>query len=168
MTALSAVQREAAWLAAYNPADGLPPLLSSTGGRWDIVAAYLPRTPPTRQAAIYLVRASLEETRFANQRKRQSHGFRAYLFWPIGSSTTASGIWESEQLAFDLAVDDLVARIRGTLLDHTHGGQFMSVAEAPTGGRIGVRFVEPTASANTPAMLTADVTYSADSTDIVG
>lgn len=168
MAAQSVVQREATWLAAYNPADGLPALLSSAGGRWDIVAAYLPRTPPTRQTAIYLVRASLEETRFANQRKRQTHGFHARLFWPIGSSTTASGMWESEQYAFDLAVDDLVARIRGTLLDHTHGGQFLSVAEAPTGGHIGVRFAEPTASASGPAMLIADVTYFADSTDITG
>jgi len=37
---------------------------------------------------------SVTEQVVANQRKRQQFTFRLVLTWPIGSSTTATGLWE--------------------------------------------------------------------------
>lgn len=164
----TAAQLEAAWLSASG--DGLPALLAADGGPWDTVQAYWPRTPEQRKRVIYVMRGQLDEDRVANQRKRQAHQFRLRLVWPIGSSTTSMGLWEAEQAALDDAVDQLVARIRGFGGDHTHGGAFLSVAEAPAPPRISVQFDDPARmSIGTSgwAQLGAAVTYAAHSRDLI-
>lgn len=163
-TTADAVAREVAWLTTTG--GGLPSLLKSASGPWDICQGYWPRTQAARKTGIYLLRTSLREDRFANHRKINRYTFLAKLWWPIGSTTTASGLWETEQAAFDSAIDLLIARVRGLPGDHTHGGRFLSVAEAPTPGHIDVRFHDPqhTTSGN-PAVLTAEATWMADDYD---
>jgi hypothetical protein len=159
-------QREAEWLCTTSMGDGLPSLLKADGGPWDVVQAYWPRTPPRHKTAIYVLRPQFAETRLSNQRKLQTHTFRLKCLWPIGATTTQSGLWEDEQQAFDEAVDLVLERVRGTLMDHTHGGRFLSVAEAPDGSRINVSFSDPEQhSGSSPAALRADITYLADDRD---
>ncbi|MGH7743283.1 MAG: hypothetical protein ACREQ5_00475 [Candidatus Dormibacteria bacterium] len=112
------------------------------------------------------MRAVLHDSRFAAQRRIDTYDFRGKLWWPIGATTTGTQIWETEQANFDAAIDLLIQRIRGTFLDHTHGGRFLSVAEAPEPGHITVHFDDPEhAATQTPAVLTATITYSADDRD---
>lgn len=163
----SAVAREVTWLTATG--DGLPSLLAADGGPWGVVQSYWARTPADRVSGIYLLRVARTETRWAAQRKRITHNFRGLLRWPIGSTTTGTGIWETEQAAFDDAIELLTERIRGFVGNHTHGGQFLSVAEAPDPATITVRFDPPEQTLIlSPAMLTAEITYSADDQDITG
>lgn len=163
MSTADAVAREAAWLRTTG--DGLPALLAPDGP-WQVIQGYWPRTPAARVTGIYLWRPALEERRFTNQRKINFYEFRAHLIWPVGTTTTADPLWETEQAALDEAVDLLLARLRGFVGDHTHGGRFLAAAEAPDPGRILVRFHEPaTTAAMTPATLRAEVTYHADDRD---
>lgn len=164
MSTADAVAREVAWL--QTSGDGLPGLLKPTGGPLDTVQAYWPRTPNGRQTSLYLMRHSLQERRFANQRKIWQYRFRAVLWWPIGATTTNAPLWEAEQQALDNTVDLVLARIRGFVGDHTHGGRFLSVAEAPQSGSVDVTFDDPERTANaTPAMLRAEISYLADDND---
>lgn len=166
MTTADAVDREAAWL--QSSGDGLPALLASAGGPWQVIQAYRPRTPDRRQTGIYLRRAELSDERFANQRLLDSHAFVGDLVWPVGA-TGATGSWEAEQRALDAAVELLRQRVRGLVMDHSHGGRFLSVAEAPSPSRILVRFEDPAQTEHlSPAMLLAQITYSADDRDFVG
>jgi hypothetical protein len=163
----SAIDREVEFLTASG--DGLPELTKAAGGPWDVVQGYWTRTPATRKTAIYLLRPSVAEYRFSNQRKIQTHQFRGKLWWPIGATTVQTGLWEDEQRAFDAAVDLLVDRVRGNVFDHTHGGRFLSVAEAPDGARITVQFADPEQTlGSSPAALRADITYQADDRDFAG
>lgn len=163
----SAVDREVEWFLQDVPT--LPPLLAAQQGAWEVVQGYVSRTPQTRKTALYVVRVGFVDQRFANQRTIRSHELRVKAYWPIGSSTTGRDLWEVEQRAFDKAVDDVVARVRGLLMDHTHGGRFLSAAEAPDPGRIAVRFYDPEqAAAVTPQILRAEITYSVDDPDVTG
>lgn len=171
MTTADAVDRETAWLTAYTPSDGLPALLKELGGPWDIVQAYMPRTPAMRKTSIYVTRQRSRDPRVAAQRKRPGYTFRLKLFWPMGQGTVGANLAEQEQRALDAAVDQLVQRIRGPIYDKTHGGAFLSVAEAaPLGGaEIDVEFLDPehALTAGPGGILQVVVTYSADDTEIV-
>lgn len=157
-----AVDREAAWLSTSG--DGLPALLKAQGGPWDVVQPYWPRTPLTRQTGIYLTRGGFTGVRFANHRRIETNDYRGKLRWPIGATTTALNLWESEQRAFDAAIALLVTRIYGFNGDHTHGGRFLSVAEAPEPGRVAVHFDDPEHTMGNN-ILSAIITYSADDRD---
>jgi hypothetical protein len=160
MSTADAVTREAVWLSRSG--DGLPALLSETGGPWDVINGYWPRTPSYRINGIYVLRSRLQDIRISNQRKRPAHQFRLKLIWVVGSTTTAVGIAETEQFAFDTAVDLLLHRIRGTLGNKTHGGAFLSVGETP--GRspeISVDF-DPPETTMDRGFLSGTVIYSAD------
>jgi len=157
-----AVDREAEWLRSAG--DGLPALLAPAGP-WDVVQGYVPRSPAQLQCSIYVTRSRLRDPRVANQRKRPAHSFRLRLLWPIGSTST-DRVAEDEQRAFDNAIDLLVQRVRGTVGDHTHGGRFLSVAEAPETDPVTVDFDDPMASILAGA-LTARVTYPADDNEAV-
>lgn len=160
MTASDAVAREVAWLRTTG--DSLPSLLGPAGP-WSVIQAYRTRTPSTRLSGIYLLRSGYVEERWGNQRKIIRHSFVADLVWPIGSTATAAQIWETEQAALDVAVDLLVQRIRGLLFDHTHGGRFLSAAEAPDPAQINVTFTDPAQTATaTPACLSASVRWETD------
>lgn len=159
----TAVQREADWLATGIP-DGLPLLLSSVGGPWDVIQAYMPRTPATAQTQIYVMRRRLSTTRFAQQRRMATYGFHLALVWPLGASTTGTPFLEGEQAALDAAVALLVSRIEGTVTDKTHGGRFLEVAETPHGASIDVEFSDP-AQTLADGRLLASVSYVADDPD---
>jgi hypothetical protein len=158
-----AVSREAAWLNTALP-DGLPLLPTAAGGPWDVIQAYMPRTPIAQKTQIYVLRRKLVTVRFAQQRRMATHHMHLSCVWPIGASSTASGIAESEQQALDAALALLVQRIEGPVGDKTHGGRFMSVAEAPNGTGIDVDVADP-AQAIPSGYLTASVTYLADDPD---
>ncbi len=145
--------------------DGLPALHADQDGPFSIIQAYDTRTPQTRLAGIYVLRPRIIRARFAQQRKINRYDFRLKLVWPIGATTSGSGLWETEQRAFDAAVELLLQRIDGFPLDKTHGGRFMSVAEAPEPGAVTVAFADPAqARAN---VLEATIAYLADDIDFV-
>lgn len=160
MSTADAVAREAAWLAAYSTADGLPALLKGSGGPFDVVQAYVPRTGGQRQSRLYVTRTQLRVERFGFNRKINHHTFMLRLYWPQSSP---SGQAESVQQAFDSAVDLVVQRVSGLFQDKTHGARFLSVAENPAG--IDVQFADPEASIQAKAELTAVITYQADDQD---
>lgn len=161
MSANDAVAREVAWLTSTG--DNLPALPASAGGPWSVIQAYKSRTPSTRLSGIYIPLPNYTWERWGNQRKLYRYSFTADIVWPVGSTSTGMAIWETEQEALGSAVDLLVDRIGGDLFDHTHGGRFLSVAEAPEPGRITVHFADPEQTANaSPATLRATVTWSAD------
>jgi hypothetical protein len=158
-----AVAREAAWLSTSIP-DGLPLLLSAVGGPWDVIQAYMPRTPIAQQTQIYVLRRKLITSRFAQQRRMATYHFHLSCVWPIGATASGPQIAELEQQAFDAAISLLVTRLEGFVNDKSHGGRFLSVAEAPNGSQIDVDYDDPGADiAN--GKLTASVTYTADDAD---
>lgn len=161
-TTADACAREAAWLCTSG--DTLPSLLSADSGPWDIIQAYLPRTPQQQRTQIYVLRRRLVTARFGQQRRMATHHFQLSLVWPVGATTTSPQIAELEQGALDSAVALLVTRIEGFVNDKSHGQRFLSVAEAPNGSQINVEYGDP-AQAATEGRLTATVTYTADDAD---
>ncbi len=161
MSTSDAVAREVAWLTAV---DTLPSLLTANGGPWDNVQAYWARTPATQQTTIYVLRSSLSDERAANIRIRPAYDFTLKLVWPIRQTTT--GIAEGEQQALDDAVDLLLQRIRGPLLDKTHGGRFLSVGEIPRMPGVHVMFDDPEVTIDAVKSLRCTVSYSADDFEI--
>jgi hypothetical protein len=164
MSLADAVTRETAWLTTTG--DGLPALLTANGGPWDVIQAYQPRTPQTRKTQLYVVRRRFPTRRFAQQRRIATHYFQLRARWPIGASTTGTGIAEAEQQALDNALMLLVERIEGFPLDKSHGGRFLSVAEAPNGAEIDVQLGDPEQEIPT-GFLTATVAYTADDQDYI-
>lgn len=162
MSTSDAVVRETAWLTTAG--DGLPGLLAAAGGPWDTIQGYFPRTPAKSQTQIYVLRRGFKTQRFGQQRRIPTYQFHLSLWWPIGSGTTGVGIAEAEQQNLDDAIDLLVQRIEGFVTDKSHGGRFMSVAEAPNGADITVTIGDP-ATAIPTGFLTAFVTYTADDGD---
>jgi hypothetical protein len=155
-----AVARETAWLQAYNVADGLPGLLRASGGPFDVVQAYWPRTPAKRRRSLYVLRRSVVVERFGFNRKINHHTFELRIVWPQTSSTGQS---ESVQQDLDDAVDLVITRVSGLFQDKTHGARFLSVAEDPT--TIGVQFGDPEQTIQAQADLTCSITYQADDQD---
>lgn len=159
-----AVDREAGWLASYNPSDGLPPLLASMGGPWDVVQAYWPRTPAMQQAGIYVTRTSVDDERVASIRIRPSYMFRLKLVWPV--RVTSAGLAEAEQRNLDAAVALLFQRIRGLPFDKTHGGAFLSAGEVPRMPGPHAEFDDPEITIDQLKALRATVTYPADDFEV--
>lgn len=158
---------EAAWLSASG--DGLPALLTRDGGPWDVIQAYMPRTPHQRQTQIYVLRRKVVTRRLSQQRRITTHHIVLALVWPIGQGTTAEYIAEDEQRAFDAAIDLLVTRIEAYVGDKSHGGRFLSVGEAD--GNEGTERAHIEVDISDPAetvpggYLIANVSYLADSPD---
>jgi hypothetical protein len=162
LSTADAVVRETNWLTAYNPGDGLPALLSSLGGPFDVVQAYFPRTPATRQVQMYVTRRAISVERFGFSRKIINYPFVLRIIWPLSSQ---SGSAEDVQQAMDNAVELVLQRVNGPLvvpIDKTHGAQFMSVAEDPC--VIGVDFGDPEQAVG-QGQFRATVTYTADDRD---
>lgn len=164
MSTANAVAREASWLARSG--DGLPSLLKDAGGPWTAINAYWPRTPQYRQSTIYVMRSRLRDIRVSNQRKRPEYTFRLKMIWPIGSTTTAANIAETEQANFDYAIDLVIERVRGTVGDKTHGGAFLSVGETPGPNPDIVVEYEMPESTVSSAYLCATMSYAADDFEV--
>ncbi|GHB55454.1 hypothetical protein GCM10010331_49100 [Streptomyces xanthochromogenes] len=163
MSSADAVARETAWLTAYDPADGLPALLTTDGGPFDIVQGYLPRTPVQRRCQLYVMRRRLQEVRTAHVRRMARHQIELRIIWPASSPTGAA---ETPQQALDNAIELVLQRIGGLMLDKTHGGRFLSVAEDPA--EVSIDFADPEPSLRDRADLTCVVSYSADDIEING
>lgn len=155
--------REAQWLTAYDPADGLPALSAMLGGPFDVIQAYLPRTPAQRRAQLYVLRRQLREERTAHVRRMARHLFELRIIWPASSP---SGSSEDPQQALDNAVELVLQRVGGLMLDKTHGGRFLSAAENP--GEVTVDFADPEPSLRDRADLRCTITYWADDAEING
>lgn len=161
-----AVDREAAWLAAFNPADGLPPLLAVNGGPFEIVQAYWPRTPSYEKTGLYVLRPSFDEERVAGIRIRDTYMFRVKFVWPVRSAAT--GIAETEQRNLDAAIALLFQRIRGLTGDKTHGGAFLSAGEVPRMPGPHCETDDPEVTIPQLKSLRGIVTYPADDFEING
>lgn len=160
----TAVTREAEWLAAYNPADGLPGLLRAYGGPFDVVQPYWPRTPAARRNSLYVLRRNIQSGRTANIRTMDRYQFVLRIVWPLSSRTGGA---EVVQQALDNAVEMVLLRVGGLFMDKTHGGRFLSVAENPP--QSDVDFLDPEASiAGQNPELRADITYWADDFETSG
>lgn len=161
-TTADAVDRETAWL--NTTGDGLPELVKtdSGGGPFDVVQAYYPRTPNMNQRAVYVLRSRIRQIRYSNGRLHNQYPLRLVLQWPL---LAVNGSAEDEQRAFDAAVDLVLQRVAGPLLDKTHGGRFMQAAEDPR--EVGVEFHDPLETIPRLGALLAEVTYQATD-EIVG
>ncbi|MEZ0066680.1 hypothetical protein ABIA32_002692 [Streptacidiphilus sp. MAP12-20] len=164
-TTADAVAREATWLAGHG--DGLPALLTANGGPWDIVQAYLPRTPAARKSQLYVLRRRLQTERMSQQRRLATYTFHLTFYWPIGATTVGTNLAESEQQALDNALDLVRQRVEGFVGDKTHGGKFLSVAESPSGTRFDVEMSDPGQSMSGGAFLEGFATYVADDAEYV-
>lgn len=159
----TAVTREAEWLAAYNPADGLPALLRQQNGPFDVVQPYWPRTPAARRNSLYVLRRSIQSGRTANVRTMNRYQFLLRIVWPM---TAPSGAAEAAQQALDDAVERVLKRVGGLFMDKTHGGRFLSVAENPP--QSDADFADPEASIAAKADLRVDISYWADDFETSG
>jgi hypothetical protein len=164
VTTADAVAREAAWLRSTG--DQLPSLLAVDGGPWDVVQAYLPRTPADYQSQLYVLRRGWNSHRFAEQRRMPSYQFHLVALCPIGRTTTGEDIAEDEQQAFDNALDLVRLRIEGYVGDKSHGGRFLSVGETPDNGLLDVQYQDP-AQGLADGFLSATIAYGADDSDYV-
>ena len=154
----TAVQREADWLATTG--DDLPNLLASG---WGVVQAYWPGNRlNTQRAGIYVTRRHLADNHPMAMRYRPDYQFVLKLVWPVKAGT--ADIAEKEQQALDY----LLQRIRGPVGDKTHGGRFLSVAEVPGEGSVGVDFDDPEQTIQATKSLRATVTYFADDNEFTG
>jgi hypothetical protein len=173
VTSADACDREAAWLSLPGTAqDGLPSLLVIDGGPWDVIQAYQPRTPAMRKSQVFVMRSEMVLERFGHVRSVFGYDFVLKLRWPLSSG---AGNAESDQRAFDVAVNALVLRIRGVGpnqpggANKTHNGAFMQVAEGSEVTRMmpGVRvhFVDPEQTITANADFQATVMYAADDPD---
>jgi hypothetical protein len=160
-TTADAVDREADWLTTSG--DGLPALLTTAGGPFEIVQAYWRRTPAGRATQLYVIRKALHEERFANVRRMARYQFELRIIWPQSSATGAA---EGVQRSLDAAIDLVLQRVGGLPGDKSHGGRFLSVAEHPP--EVTVDFADPVRSLDARADLEATVSYWADDTEITG
>jgi hypothetical protein len=160
----TAVAREAAWLAAYNPADGLPGLLRAHGGPFDVVQPYWPRTPAARKNCLYVLRRNIQSGRTANIRTMDRYQFLLRIVWPLSSRT---GSAETVQQALDDAVGLVLQRVGGLFMDKTHGGRFLSVAENPPQSDADFHDPESSIPGQNPE-LRVDIVYWADDFETSG
>lgn len=173
ITSADACDREAAWLSLPGTVqDGLPSLLVIDGGPWDVVQAYVPRTPAARKGQVFVTRSEMVLERLAHVRSIFAYDFVLKLRWPLSNG---AGNAESDQRAFDVAIHQLCMRIRGIGpnqpggSDKTHNGAFLQVAEgsevAHTMPGVRVHFVDPEQTITSGVDFQATVMYAADDRD---
>ena len=165
MSTADAVAREAAWLTTSN--DSLPVLLAPAGP-WQVVQAYWPGAKfAAKKTGIYVQRRRAIVQRFGGRRLMPSHFFALKLVWPVRSAS-AEGIAETEQQAFDNAIELLRQRVNDLPGDKTHGSRFLSAAETPPGTYLEVVFDDPEVTIPQGGWLRATATYPADDVEILG
>jgi len=163
ITTADAVDRETAWLRTSG--DGLPALLADDGGHFDLVEPYLLRTPARRKNRLYVLRPKFRIERFGSQRRIPHYDMELLAIWTLSNGT---GDFQADQRAFDVALNDVVARIGGfgpPHMDKTHGGAFMSAAEDP--GLIEVQ-ITPYDMPTPGLEIEAHITYTVDDPDFNG
>jgi hypothetical protein len=163
-----AVQREADWL--NTTGDGLPSLPKNAGGDFDIIAAYTQGAQTrTKARSIYVTRGQVQRIRVGNQRIRPRYPMRLDLRWPVlVTSPGGSSIAATEQQAFDDAIELLLERIAGPVLDKSHGGRFLAAGEFKGGPGITVIPERAEDTIRASGELRAAVTYWIDDYEITG
>ena len=167
MPTADACAREAAWL--NTTGDGLPSLASSAGGPFQVVAAYEQGAQTRTQAtAVYVMRGAVQQVRVANQRVRPRYPVKLEMHWPVRViSPGASSIAATEQQNFDNAIELLRQRVTGPLGDKSHGGRFLSAAEAVRGqAAIDVQYEPPGQTIPANKELRATMAYFIDDYEI--
>lgn len=160
-----AVEREAAWLTTTG--DGLPALMTSAGGAWDIVQAYWPGSRlQTQRTGVYVLRGRLLDQLVEGRRIRPQYEMTLHLEWPLKTISTPAA--ENTQKAMDAAVADLIGRLRGFTGDKTHGGRFLTAAQVPHSHPPEVRWDDPRKTIPEGKHLTATCTYRIDDLEIHG
>jgi hypothetical protein len=154
-----AIEREAAWLTTSG--DGLPALLKAAGGPFDLVQGYWPRTAAKNRRGVYVTRPRIHNERSASIRTMPTYTFVLKIVWPMLAS---SGSAEDDQRALDDALDLIVTRVAGPLMDKTHGNRFLSVAEKPAW--VDVDVDDPERVLADDRVFRAVVTYSADDFEV--
>jgi hypothetical protein len=112
------VDLEAAWLTADDTVNALSPVTAYARKRQDGAKASDLRIVRTRQ------------TRVSNGRIERAHSLQLALTWPLVSGASSM---TTDQRYLDALIDALLARIRGTAGDHTHGGLWLSAGETSDG-----------------------------------
>lgn len=157
-----ALDREAAWLNTIS--DALPILIASNGGPFQRIQARWPRTYPTRQTMLAVLRqptVSYKYDSVSSQRARGQTGILLRAVWPVAAGT---GNAQSDQLAFEQAIDLVITRVAGPFGDKSHGGRFLSVAE----DRMGINvFYDDPEQALVAGAYRAQITYTADDPELV-
>lgn len=159
----SACDREAAWLSSYG--DGLPALLKANGGHWDLIQAYWPGAHLDKhKRAVYVTRQRLSDRKSGGIRVMPRHTFTLRLWWPVKSAgaSVGKGLAETEQRTLDLACADLLLRIRGFVLDKSHGARFLSAGQTPTGADVEIAWDDAEATIPVHRALIAQCVYFAD------
>lgn len=160
-----AVAREAAWL--QTSGDGLPALLASDGGPFEVVQAYWPGSKfRARATGVYVDHGDWSDPKVANVRLRPQYVFTVKVYWPI--KATAAPIAETEQQNLDIALELLRQRIDGPEIDKSHGGRFLSVGQVPRGAALRFRKEDPEVSLQRDPTLRASATYYADDLEFNG
>lgn len=158
------LDREAAWLNTVID-DGLPILPFEAGGPFQVIQARWNRTFATRKTTLVVLRQPLDSYRhdpYTSQRVRTTTRIQLRAWWAASNGT---GSAEKDQLAFEQALDLVIARVAGPFGDKTHGGRFLSVAENPA--LISVTFDDPELSLQNGSFYRAQISYSADDPEIV-
>ena len=168
MSTADAERREAAWLAAV---DMLPSLLAASGGPFQVVQAFWPGAKfAAKKTGIYVQRRRTRVYRFGGQRIQGQYEFFLKLVWPLKS--TAAGIAETEAQNFSNAIELLRQRVSGFPGDKTHGGRFLSVAEAMQAqssyAYFDVEYADPEVTIPQGGWLRATAAYPAHDPEIQG
>ena len=158
----AAETRETAFLCTAG--DGLPSLLAANNGPWEVIQAFLRRTPRTQQTRFYVWCADWQDNRAANIRIRTTYQFILKMYWPVRATTAP--LAEQEQQAFKSAAALVVERIRGFVNDKTHGGAFLSVGEAPRQPGVHATFEDPEVTIPADKELRGQLLYYADDFEI--
>jgi hypothetical protein len=159
--------REAAWLTTSG--DSLPSLLVLNGGPWVTIGAYVQGAATrTQQTAVYVMRGNVQQIRVANQRIRPRYPMKLELHWPVRVTTPgSSSIAATEQQNFDDAIELLRQRVTGPLGDKSHGGRFLSAAEAAKGQvAVDVQYEPPMQTIPQSKELRATMSYYIDDFEI--
>jgi hypothetical protein len=121
------LEREEAWF--LDATLGLPPLLASAGGPFDIVAAQVRRVAQGPRQLFLGVTESRETRPAKNSPMRLDHDVVALCLW---SAVKGGARAHLDQAVFDDALSAVVARVRGPgdIGDATHGGRWWLVSDA--------------------------------------
>lgn len=159
------VTREAAWL--QTSGDGLPALLASAGGPFEVVQAYWPGAKfRARASGVYVDHGDWSDPKVATLRLRPQYAFTVKVVWPIKATT--SPLAEQEQQNLDIALELLRQRIDGFPTDKTHGGRFLSAGQVPRGSALRFRKEDAETILARDSTLRATATYYADDFEFDG
>ncbi len=160
--------REAAWLNTLG--DALPQL-PAPAGPWQVIQAYWPGPKlDVNKTGIYVCPARDIDRRSGGVRIMPRFAFRLEFVWPIKNviGSAGQGLAETEQRNFRAAGLLVMQRVRGPVLNKTHGGRFLSVGETPSGQPPQIDWVPASQTIDALRSLRGFATYYADDFEVSG